>query len=258
MPDLEYSVADRVATILLNRPASRNAFTLDMLDLWVDALIEAQADPAVHVVVVRGEGESFCAGVDLHHVGDLGDSAMEHKAIVQSRIQHVPVAMEQVDKPVIASISGPAVGAGLDLALMCDMRLAARSARLCEGYINAGLLPGEGGAYYLPRLVGYSRAFEMLVGGEFIDSAEALRIGLVNRVFPDADLLDETYAFAARLAAKPPEVARLMKRTLRQSADADLSTSLELVSSHMGLVRYSDAARQAFSSVKDRIAPEPS
>jgi enoyl-CoA hydratase/carnithine racemase len=259
VPDLEYAVERGIGTILLNRPASRNAFTLEMLEAWTRTLELAQDDPDVRVLVVRGQGEAFCAGIDLRRVqSDLGSSALEHKDIVQRRIQQLPLAMEHFDKPVVASISGPAVGAGLDLALMCDLRLAARSARFSEGYINAGLLPGAGAAYYLPRLLGYAHAFELLLTGEFVDAEEALRIGLVNHVYDDADLAHATYELAARLAAKPPEVARLMKRTLRQSAQTDLSTALDLVSSHMGLVRYSTEAQSAFEQVKAHVAPERS
>ena len=257
MPELEYHIQDQVATILLNRPEVRNAFTLDMLDAWVAALDEAQHDVDVRVVVVRGTGGAFCAGIDLSTVRTgLGDTPLEHKDIVDTRIQSVPRAMESFDKPVIASISGAATGAGLDLALMCDLRLAGTSGRLCEGYINAGFLPGEGGAYYLPRLIGYARAFEMLLGGEFVDAEEAHRIGLVNKVYADDKLLDATYATAQLLASKPPAVARLMKRTLRQSARSDLATSLDLVSSHMGLIRFDADARTAYDDIRSRVGSD--
>lgn len=257
MADLEYVVDGHVATILLNRPRVRNAFTLDMLAAWEAGLHEASADDAVRVLVVRGAGGAFCSGIDLTTVGaQLGSTPLEHTELVRRRIQNVPRAMEAFDKPVIAAVDGPAVGAGLDLALMCDMRLASSSARFCMGYINAGLLPGEGGAYYLPRLIGYARAFEMLLGGEFVDAAEAHRIGLVNRVYDDGLLLEAAYEFAARLATKPPSVARLMKRTLRESAAADLTTSLDLVSAHMGLIRSAPDASGAFEAHRGRVAPE--
>lgn len=238
MPELEYTRDGNVATILLNRPERKNAFTLNMIDLWRDALVEARRDPEVHVVVVRGQGDAFCAGVDLGRMdAEMGTGPAGHKALLAERVQRIPLAVEDLDKPLLAALTGPAVGAGLDMALMCDMRFAARSARLCESYIRIGLLPGAGGCYYLPRIVGLPKAFEILMSGEFVDAEEALRIGLVNQVHDDDKVLEATYAWAERLAAIPTMNVRMMKRTLQQSARADLRTALDLVSSHMAIVR---------------------
>jgi enoyl-CoA hydratase/carnithine racemase len=258
MPELEYSRDGAVATILLNRPERKNAFTLNMIDLWRDALIEARRDPEVSVVVVRGQGDAFCAGVDLGLIdAEMGTGPASHKELLSERVQRIPLAVEDLDKPLIASISGPAVGAGLDMALMCDMRFAARSARLCESYIRIGLLPGAGGCYYLPRIVGIAKAFEIFMSGDFIDAEEALRIGLVNQVYDDDRLLEETYAFAERLAKIPSMNVRMMKRTLYQSANADLRTSLDLVSSHMGIVRSEMDSQKALVDAQTAIVGEP-
>jgi enoyl-CoA hydratase/carnithine racemase len=257
MAELEYSRDGAVGTILLNRPEQKNAFTLNMLDLWGDAIVEAKDDPNVRVLVLRGQGDAFCAGVDLGRVDDeMGTGPLEFKELLRQRVQRIPRLLEDLDKPLIAAISGPAVGAGLDMALMCDMRLAARSARLCESYIKVGFVPGAGGCYYLPRIVGIARAFEIFMTGDFFDAEEARDMGLVNRVYDDDLLLEETYALAKRMAKAPPVVAGMIKRALYQSADADLRTSLDLVSSHMGIVRSTTESRQAFTQLRSKIVEE--
>jgi enoyl-CoA hydratase/carnithine racemase len=259
MPDLEYSRDGAVATILLNRPERKNAFTLDMIDDWVGALVEARDDPEVRVIVLRGQGDAFCAGVDLGRVeGEMGQTPLEMKELLRLRIQRIPLTVDEIDKPIIASISGPAVGAGLDMALACDMRLASRSARLCESYIKVGFVPGAGGCYYLPRIVGIAKAFEIFMTGDFLDAEEALRIGLVNQVYDDDKLLEETYALAGRMAKASPIVAGMLKRALYQSAKADLRTSLDLISSHMGIVRSTSDSELAFASMKSSVVSEAS
>jgi enoyl-CoA hydratase/carnithine racemase len=258
MAELEYSQEAGVATILLNRPEHKNAFTLKMLDLWFDALAEAREDPEVRVLVLRGQGDAFCAGVDLGRVDDeMGTGPLEFKELLRQRVQRIPLAIQELDKPLLAAISGPAVGAGLDMALMCDMRLAAKSARLCESYIKLGFVPGAGGTYFLPRIVGIAKAFEIFMTGDFFDAEEAREMGLVNRVYDDDRLLEETYAMAARMAKAPPVIAGMIKRSLYQSADADLRTSLDLVSSHMGIVRSTSESRLAFTATRDRIVQGP-
>jgi enoyl-CoA hydratase/carnithine racemase len=255
MADLEYRYEDGVATILLNRPHKRNAFTLQMIDDWAAALVDAKANPDVRVVVVRGEGAAFCAGVDLQALDDEGTTPLDRKRLLHERVQHVPRAADELDKPLIACISGAAVGAGLDMALACDLRFAARSARLGETYVHVGLVPGAGGCYFLPRIVGVAKALELFLTGDIIDADEALRIGLVNRIYDDGDLLAETYAVAERLAAGPPISTRLLKRAVYQSQSIDLRTSLDLISSHMAVVQSTDDSREALDAFLAKRSP---
>ena len=143
------------------------------------------------MLVLTGAGDqAFCSGIDLGSISNANPdlTPLERKSQLHDEIHQVALALEALDKPVIASINGAAVGAGLDMALMCDLRIAARSARLSEGYIKVGLTPGDGGAYYLPRLVGTAKALELLLTGDFVSADEAHRIGMVNRVVDDADL----------------------------------------------------------------------
>lgn len=259
MADLEYHVEDGVGTILLNRPEKKNAFTIAMIDAWARILVGARTDPQVHVIVLTGAGDGFCSGVDLGRYMDRPDGGepapLERKATLTDHIHRVAYALEDLDKPVIAAVNGVAVGAGMDMALMCDMRLAARSARFSEGYIRVGLVPGDGGCYYLPRLVGTAKALELLLTGDFVDAEEAERLGIVNHVYDDDALMRETYALARRLAAGPPVATRMIKRAVYQSARADLRTALDLISSHMAVVQSTHDSREAFAAFRDKRPP---
>src|SRR5688572_8016648 len=190
--NLRFTIDEGIARIVLDRPERMNAFTFEMIDAWVDALQRCRTDDAVKVVLVTGAGEAFCSGGDIVEMGERLDHTPEQrKSELFQRIERIPLALEDLDKPVIAAVNGAATGAGMDMALMCDIRYAAQSARFAETYVRVGLVPGAGGAHFLPRLVGVSKALELFFTGDFIDAQEALRIGLVNRVFPDTALMDE-------------------------------------------------------------------
>jgi enoyl-CoA hydratase/carnithine racemase len=248
---LDYEVNEKIATITLNRPQRRNAFTLDMLESWADALEEAERDDDVRVLVVVGAGEHFCSGVDLDQLTGVEPTPIERRRLLTDHVHRVVRGLARLDKPVIAALRGHAVGAGLDLALMCDLRFAGTSARLAEGYIRIGLVPGAGGCYLLPRLVGVAKALELLLSGDPVTADEALRIGLVNRVYDDESLIEETYDFAARVAAAPPVATQLIKRATYQSAGSDLATSLDLVSSHMAVVMSMEDTATALAAFRN-------
>jgi enoyl-CoA hydratase/carnithine racemase len=258
MSDIEYSVKDHIATILLNRPEKLNTFTEEMLKTWQESLRQAQLDDDVRVVVVTGSGRAFCAGGDMSKrsadaaSAEPAKSPIERKEHLRKGPQGVALAVQALEKPIIAAVNGAAVGAGMDMALMCDIRLASRSARFSEAYLRVGLVPGAGGAYFLPRVVGLAKALELFFTGDFVDAAEAERIGLVNRVFDDEKLMDETYAFAKRIADSPPIAARIIKRTIYQSLTTDLRTSLDLISSHMAIVQLTEDSKEAITAFKEK------
>jgi enoyl-CoA hydratase/carnithine racemase len=253
MADLEYTVADGIGTILLNRPHRKNAFTLDMIDTWARALRDARTDPDVRVVVLTGAGDAFCSGVDLDRRQDATPATpLERKENLTERIHRIPFALEDLDKPVIAAINGVAVGAGMDMALMCDMRIMARSARLSEGYVRVGLVPGDGGCYYLPRLVGTAKALELLLTGDFIDAEEAGRLGIANHVVDDADLAGAVDTLARKIADGPPVAIRTIKRAVYQSARSDLRTALDLISSHMAVVTSTEDSAEALAAFREK------
>ena len=252
MADLEYTVADGIGTILLNRPHRKNAFTIEMIDQWARILVEARTDQDVRVIVLTGAGDAFCSGVDLSSMDGERPSPLQRKEHLTDHIHRIPYALEDLDKPVIAAINGAAVGAGMDMALMCDMRIIARSARLSEGYIRVGLVPGDGGCYYLPRLVGQAKALELLLTGDFIGADEAARIGIANHVVDDDDLIAATTRLARKLADAPPVAVRTIKRAVYQSARADLRTALDLISSHMSVVTSTQDSAEALAAFREK------
>ncbi|GAB2996755.1 enoyl-CoA hydratase/isomerase family protein [Amycolatopsis acidiphila] len=254
MADLEYTVADGIGTILLNRPHRKNAFTHEMIEQWAEILVGARTDPDVRVIVLTGAGDAFCSGVDLGSGSMSGErpTPLQRKQHLSEHIHRIPFALEDLDKPVIAGINGVAVGAGMDMALMCDMRIIARSARLSEGYIRVGLVPGDGGCYYLPRLVGHAKALELLLTGDFIDAEEAARLGIANHVVDDDELPAAVTRLARKLADAPPIAVRTIKRAVYQSARSDLRTALDLISSHMAVVTSTQDSAEALAAFREQ------
>lgn len=234
---LKFSIADGIAKIVLDRPERMNAFTFEMINAWLAALQQCRIDDAVKVIIVTGSGPAFCSGGDIVEMVDrLEHSPEQRKNELFQRIERIPLALEDLDKPVIAVVNGVATGAGMDLALMCDIRYAAESARFAETYVKVGLVPGAGGAHYLPRLVGVSKALELFLTGEFVDAQEALRLGLVNKVFPDQALMQEAEKIARRMVRAPALTLRMTKRAIYQGMRNDLRTNLDLISSHYAVI----------------------
>lgn len=246
-------ISERIATLTLNRPEKLNAFTSDMLARLLEALDECEQRDDVAVVIVTGSGRGFCSGGD---VGGMGEAADNRPHVTKDRIwneiQAFPKRLANFEKPIIAAVNGAAVGGGMDLALACDFRIAAESARFAETYGKIGLAPGGGGAYFLPRLVGKAMALELLLTADFIDASEALRIGMVNHVFPDGTLQDETRAIAQRIAKLPPMSVRLIKRAVNQSMNADMATAFDLISSHIAVLRSGHDHPEAIAAFKEK------
>lgn len=243
---LQFSVADGIARIVLNRPERMNAFTFGMIDAWHAALQHCRTDDAVKVVIITGVGRAFCSGGDVVEMGERFERTPEQrKNELFNRIERIPLALDDLDKPVLAAVNGVATGAGMDMALMCDMRFCAASARFAETYVKVGLVPGAGGAHFLPRLVGVAKALELFLTADFVNADEALRVGLVNRVFPDDSLMSEVEAIARRIADAPPLAVRMIKRAIYQGMRNDLRTNLDLISSHYAVVTASEEHREA-------------
>lgn len=252
MADIEFTVADGVGKILLNRPHRRNAFTFAMLKEWAAFLDEAQQDDGIRAVTVSGAGGAFCSGVDLDDFGSERSTPYSDKAMLSDRVHVVARAVEAFDKPYIAGVSGVAVGAGMDMALMADIRLAAESARMSEGYIKVGLLPGDGGCHFLPRIVGKAKALELLWTGDFIDGQTALQLGLVNHVYADDEFDAQLHAFARRLAEGPPLAMRMIKRATVHGESMSLAASLDLISSHQAIIQSTDDSAEALAAFKEK------
>jgi enoyl-CoA hydratase/carnithine racemase len=253
--DLLYEVKDRIATITLNRPDKLNAFTGPMIERWAWALAEAQRDPEVNVVVVTGAGRAFCAGGDVGRMGEGEPTPLDHKNSLWERIHRIPKTLDTMDKPVIAMVNGVAVGAGMGMALQCDLRVASEEARFSTGYVRVGLVPGDGDAFFLPRLVGIAKALELLWTGDFVDAREAERLGIVNKVVPAEELGPYTYGLARKIAEGPQIAIRLIKRVAYQSLKLDVRTHLDLVSSHMAVVRETLDHKEGVRAFQEKRPP---
>ncbi|WP_246147351.1 enoyl-CoA hydratase/isomerase family protein [Aneurinibacillus danicus] len=257
MADILFEKRGKIAIITLNRPQVMNAFTMDMIDQWAEALDEYRKDDSVHAVVLTGAGErAFCSGVDLAALDAMDASkSINRKNILWEHIHRIALTLEQLEKPMIAAVNGSAVGAGMDMALMCDIRFASENARFSEGYIRVGLVPGDGGAYFLPRIVGMAKALELLWTGDFISAKEAKDLSIVNHVYAPQDLMQKTLEFAERIANSPTIAIRMIKRAAYQSANLDLRTALDLISSHFSIVRDTEDHHEALAAMIEKRTP---
>lgn len=254
--DLNYRVEAPLAFITLNRPDARNAYSEAMAESLIAALDAAASDDAVRVLVITGAGAAFSAGGDLKRMRDRagmfdGDSATLRDRYI-ALIQRIPRRLALFDKPVIAAINGAAMGAGLDLACMCDIRVAAEGATLGSTFVQVGLIPGDGGAFILGRTVGFPRALEMIMTARVVDAAEAERMGLVHAVVPPDRLLDEARNRAERLAFLPPVAVRLAKRAAYRAWEGGLEAALELAATYQGIAQRTDDHIEAVAAMLER------
>lgn len=215
--EIHYESEDGIATITIDRPDAYNAFTSTTLGELNDALRRVANDDAVYVVIVRGAGDAFCAGADVTRMPDWDEMSLEEYAGYLWTVQNVVRQLRGLEKPSIAVVDGPAIGAGCDFALACDMRVVGPDALMREGFVRVGLVPGDGGAWLLPRLIGESRARKYLLTGMDIDAEEALDVGLAAE--KSEDPLEEAHALADRLLSLP---ATAVRRT-NQLVDATAS-----------------------------------
>lgn len=255
-----YDNADGIVTLTLNRPEIRNAISdPDVIEAILEALERIDGDMSVRAAILTGAGSSFSSGGNLKKMGEQG--GVNDPLPAQTRrnyrygIQRIPLAFEALDVPVIAAVNGPAIGAGCDLACMCDIRIAAQSAYFAESFVKVGIVPGDGGAWLLPRVVGFSKACEMALTGDPVDAAEALACGLVSKVVPDAELLDHARALARRIAANPPHAVRMTKRLLREGQSVKLDTLLELSAAMQALAHATDDHKEAVAAMLGKRAP---
>jgi len=249
-----------IVTLTLNDPAMRNPISeKDMVDAIVDALERLNDDASVRVAILTGAGSAFSSGGDLRKMRDDFGVRAEKPALTpryyKFGIQRIPLAFEKLDVPIIAAVNGPAIGAGLDLACMCDMRIGAESARFAESFVKVGIVPGDGGAWLLPRVVGFSKACEMAFTGDMLNAAEALACGLVSRVVPDAELLPAARALADRIAVNPPHAVRMAKRLLMEGRHTRLDTLLEMSAAMQALTHATGDHREAVSAFLEKRTP---
>ncbi|MDF2957989.1 MAG: Enoyl-CoA hydratase/carnithine racemase [Candidatus Alkanophagales archaeon MCA70_species_1] len=219
--------AEGVATITLNRPEALNAFNMKMFEELAAAVSDVRSDRDVKVVIITGAGRAFSSGIDITMLEEFKTMGLAEIRDFIRRAQGTLNALEDMEKPVIAAINGYALGLGCDLTLACDIRIASEDARFGEFYVRVGLVPDMGGTQRLPRIVGVGKAKELIFTGEMIDAKEAERIGLVNKVVPKDKLMDETRAFALRLAKGPTVAIGLAKIAINKGLGTDIKTGLE-------------------------------
>jgi 2-(1,2-epoxy-1,2-dihydrophenyl)acetyl-CoA isomerase len=255
--ELKLEIDAGIATITLNRPDKRNSFTDEMIRQWVVWLDDCANRSDVQVIVFTGTGTAFSAGGDI---GGMKEKSEQSPLMVKDRMtaftQSLARKVAEIDKPIIAAVNGAAVGGGMDVALMCDVRLATASAHFSETYARMGLIPGVGGAYFLPRLAGPAAALDLFWSARRIDAQEALSLGIVNHVYADDEFRERVKEYVENITRSAPISVRYIKRLVYQSLRTDLATHLDTLSSHIALVRTSDDHKEAVAAVKEKRHPK--
>jgi len=252
-----------IAIVRLNRPQRRNAFTdVSMIDEVADTIRALDRDRDVKCIILTGNGSAFSAGGDLKAMLDRsslvdGERPEATRMAYRRGIQQLPELFEALEVPVIAAVNGPAMGAGCDLAMMCDIRIASQTARFAQTFVTLGLVSGDGGAWLLPRTMSFADACEMAFTGETIDAPRALEIGLVSRVVPTEKLMDEVLSLARRIARHPADGVRMTKRLLRMGRNMQMNHLLEASAAMQALAHTTGAHRQALAEAVERISSKP-
>lgn len=245
--------ANGVRTLTLNRPDRLNAANDDLLYALTDALRAAGSDVSVRVVVITGSGRGFCAGQDLGGVSGRDMSFTEH---LQATYNPLIRTIRTLDKPVITAVNGVAAGAGASLALSGDIRLWTQSARLIEVFSNIALVPDSGSTWFLPRLVGYHRAFELMALADTVTAADGLRLGLCEQVYPDETFMAEVQVYAERLAARPANALKLTKQALNFALTSSLDDALDQEAALQQLAGDHWEHQEGVTAFKEKRAPD--
>lgn len=245
--------------ISLNRPETSNAYSSSMVKDLVDVLKYADRDNQIRVMIITGIGKSFCAGGDIKAMrsktGMFAGEPNELRESYQSGIQQIPLTISQLKTPIIAMVNGAAIGAGCDLAAMCDLRIASNDALFAETFARVGLVPGDGGAFFLTRLIGYGKAMEMFLTCKNISAQEALNIGLVNQVVPADELRARTQELADQLATLPPIALQMTKKAVVHAYQSDLNDHLELMAAYQGITQRSSDHFRALDGMIEKKKP---
>jgi enoyl-CoA hydratase/carnithine racemase len=260
LSDAKLELSGRVAVLTLQRDDVRNALTgTALVDDILAAVTWADRDHNVSVLVITGEGSAFSSGGNVKEMqersGTFAGPAMAIQEQYRRGIQRLPLAFHAAQIPLIAAVNGPAVGAGFDLACMCDLRMASTTAVVGETFINLGIIPGDGGAWFLQRLVGYQRAAELTFTGRLLSSDEALQLGLFLEVVPPEELLPRTLELAARIASKPPQALRLTKRLMKTAQRTELPDFLDLCASYQAMAHHTEDHLEAVSAFLEKRNP---
>ena len=252
--------ANRVAIVTINAPESRNTMTDEaMIEALLAAFEDVEKDRAISAMILTGAGTAFSAGGDVkamaNRTGMFAGAPLDIAEGYRAGVQRIPKALHGLDVPTIAAVNGPAVGAGCDLAFMCDLRVASTTAQFGEVFVNLGIIPGDAGSWFLPRRIGYQLAAEMTFTGRIVGAEEALAKGLVLKVVPPEKLMDEAKALAAVIASKPPRALRQAKRLLRGAEAMDLANFLELAAANQALAHTTEDHIEAVKAFVEKRKP---
>jgi 2-(1,2-epoxy-1,2-dihydrophenyl)acetyl-CoA isomerase len=259
-PHLKVAKNNHQVWLTLDNQEQMNAITLEMIASLTQVLKYADADSNVRVIVITGTGPAFCAGGDVkameQQTGMFHGEPNELRMRYMHGIQQIPLVMESLSKPVIAMVQGAAIGAGCDLAMMCDMRIGTEKSKFGETFVKLGLVPGDGGSYFLQRVIGYSQAMMMSLTGDIIAGQEACRIGLLNMIVPEADLKSETEKLATKIASNAPVAVQMTKKLMKVAASSDLQTVLDMAAAFQGITQRTEDHFKALTAMKDKNPAE--
>ena len=255
-----YEQNKRIVTITLNRPDTRNALSGDIIDGLVDSFKKADRDKNVGCVILTGAGKSFSSGGNLQEIKDMTTKDNMSQSQLEDwyrfGIQKIPLTMNSIDVPVVAAINGHAIGAGNDLCKMCDIRIAGEDAKFSESFLRIGIIPGDGGSWFLPKIIGLSRANEMILTCDVLNAEKALAWGLVSQVVSNEELLKKANEIATKIAEQPPEASRRAKRLLRMSQNVPLDKALEMAASQQSILQMMDDHREAIDALLEKRSPK--
>lgn len=256
---LSLNLSAPVLWVTLNNPAQSNAISLEMVDSLTQVLKYADFDPAVRVIVLKGEGSSFCAGGDVkamqNRTGMFAGESNELRMRYMHGIQQIPKCIEDLSTPLIAMVNGPAIGAGCDLAMMCDLRIGSANSKFGETFVKLGLVPGDGGTFFLQRVIGYSRAMQMSLTGDLVVGEEAYRWGLLNYFVPEDQLEVEASRLAGKVAAIGPVAVQMTKKAMKMAYLSDLQTVLDLSAAYQGIAQRTEDHFTALQAMQDKKTP---
>lgn len=260
LTDAALELSERVALLTFRRNDVRNALTgTTLVDDILATLDWVNRTPEVSVLIMTGEGAAFSSGGNVKDMRDrqglFSGSAMTIQDQYRRGIQRIPLAMERTEVPLIAAVNGPAIGAGFDLACMCDIRIGSSKAVVGETFITLGIVPGDGGAWFLQRLVGYQRAAELAFSGRLVDAEEALKLGIFLELAEPAELIPRSRELASRIAAQPPHAVRMTKRLMKHAQRGELADFLDLCACFQGMAHHTDDHREAIDAFLEKRTP---
>ncbi|MSQ29522.1 MAG: enoyl-CoA hydratase [Dehalococcoidia bacterium] len=257
-----YDLDGSVATITLNKPERMNAFDDEMLGEWREAITTADADPAVKAVIITGAGRGFCSGMNVANEAGGGGVLRTEQTIaarrrsLRDRVHPVPRALIQLEKPYIAAVNGAAVGAGMDMASMADIRFCASTARFGMTYVRMGLVPGDGGCWTLPRIVGSAKALDLIWTGRLFNAQEALEMGYVSTVYEPNELLPRVKEYAAQIARGPAVAVQLAKKMVYRGLDLNFDAALDWAQLAMTIAQTTDDAKEGPRAFMEKREPQ--